>query len=311
MHHGIEHKDTNICEKFSEARRRKVVVDNERELRSPVNKFVTSYYVLGGTTNMEVTEPLRVLDLSKTPPSDEGENSMLPSGEHKANEESGRKENTDKSTSERVQSVQVFDKSWRRETYESDGPKPEGNGHVDSTEELLQRDGCRDKDRHITAEKHCDKFSNPAESDEDDIRTVNRLTRSQARMASLRRSEQEKERKSSGLPAKVPKIDQTVEKELQNEKSKGEEGGHQEEGSDSCMEDAANNNIEEASDRACPYCGMNCAKPSDMKRHLLVHMETKPFVCKVGRVGIVGEGRELTACVTQSMFHALVDPEHN
>ena len=47
MLHGIEHKDTNICSKFSEARKRKLEFDKDRDEHSPVHKFVKSYYVLG------------------------------------------------------------------------------------------------------------------------------------------------------------------------------------------------------------------------------------------------------------------------
>lgn len=39
---------------------------------------------------------------------------------------------------------------------------------------------------------------------------------------------------------------------------------------------------EDAAKRSCPYCFKVCLKPSDMKRHLMVHTGERPFLCQVG-----------------------------
>ena len=33
--------------------------------------------------------------------------------------------------------------------------------------------------------------------------------------------------------------------------------------------------------RVCKHCGKECIKPSDLKRHLMVHTGYKPFKCEV------------------------------
>lgn len=42
--------------------------------------------------------------------------------------------------------------------------------------------------------------------------------------------------------------------------------------------------LEDLSKRSCPYCFKVCPKPSDLKRHLMVHTGERPFRCQVRRV---------------------------
>ena len=287
------------------------------------------------------TDSTGVLDLSKTPPVSVGEPPKcvsevpFPNAEHRAATYSETErlsinslslpDSAHDSTSNPHHAAQESPTSRRKEQVgsSSGGSGSEGSRtpRRGSSSSGGPTTGAAEKDSN-TADKHCDKLFNPAvfESDEDELPVGKRLTRNQARLASLRRREQEREAAAAEAPpAKQAKMDfvttaststtttttttsTTPATSAEDAASTDHHTTHKECATpekSSKNDDVANNNNVDASadedsvegvDRACPYCGVSCAKPSDMKRHLLVHMETKPFVCKVGCVDIAGGG---------------------
>lgn len=300
MAHGIDTKECSISEKLSEARRRRQGLDHDKNLHSSSSSAMSA-----NDRPPTLEDTSGALDLSKTPPVEPAKllnplalpNRAAPTRSSGSQDlDSERSEHLAEATlttsisqgDEHGEMARGSDESDENDTARSTA-SPHHTKSLDSEGKSL-----RDKN---TADKQCDKYSNPADSEEDEpAGGGRRLTRNQARLASLRRREHEKESTSAGgPPSKIPKVELPSSEDSPNVNIKNEtelrSQRNPDEPSEKRKDDVANNNsVDGVVDRACPYCGHNCSNPSDMKRHLLVHMETKPFVCKVGCVSLDGGG---------------------